>query len=193
MKHHLRKQMKALLAAMTPDEVASQSQAACEKLIALDEYQQARAIMLYLPTPQEVDTAEIALHAWQHGKTVLAPKVNRQQRHMLAMEIHSFDDGLVTGSFGLREPHDNATVWPSEEIDLIIVPALAYDVTGGRLGRGGGFYDRFLSEPCVSAVTCGLGFAEQLVDELPLHSHDWPVDLLVTDREVRRFNATDKN
>lgn len=190
MKHHLRKEMKAKLRAMSPEEISSKSYAACKALIALPEYHHAQAIMLYLPIPQEVDTAEIALHTWRERKTILVPKINWEQRHMLAMQIHSFDDGVVYGQFGLREP-DDGPVWPSEEIDLIIVPALAYDRSGGRLGRGGGFYDRFLAEPGVHATTCGLGFDEQLVDNLPTARHDHPIDLLVTNKEVLRFKPSD--
>ena len=180
--------MKAKLAAMSPEAISTKSLSASKKLIALREYRDAQALMLYLSIPQEVDTAEIALHAWAHAKTVLAPKVNWAQRHMLAMRIHSFDDEMVCSAFGIREPADG-TVWPVEEIDLIIVPALAYDRTGGRLGRGGGFYDRFLSGPGVRAVTCGLGFEVQVVDELPTQKHDYPVDMLVTDREVLEFRS----
>ncbi len=189
MKAQLRKQMKATLAAMPPELAAAKSRAACEALIALPEYQKAQAVMLYLPMPQEVDTTGIILHAWQHGKTVLAPKVGWSQRHMLAIEIHSLDDGVVQGEFGLREPADGSP-WPVEQIDLICVPALAFDRKGNRLGRGGGFYDRFLAEPNAKAVTCGLGFAEQLLDDLPTHHHDRPVDLLVTDKDVLRFTSS---
>ena len=186
MKHHLRKEMKAKLAQMPPQEVSVKSYAACLSLMALPEYRDAQVIMLYLPISQEVDTAEIAMHAWQVDKTVLAPKVNRSQRHMLAVQIHSLDDGLTRGEFGIREPVEGE-VWPAGEIDLIIVPALAYDRTGGRLGRGGGFYDRFLAAQPTHAVACGLGFHEQIVDQLPIHAHDHPIDILVTDKQVLRF------
>jgi 5-formyltetrahydrofolate cyclo-ligase len=65
---------------------------------------------------------------------------------------------------------------------------MAYDRQGGRLGRGGGYYDRFLGQPGLRAVRCGLAFAEQVVDELPTAPHDQPVDIVVTDQEVLRFN-----
>jgi len=191
MKRHLRREMKARLAAMSPEVISTKSYAACEKLIALPEYHRARSVMLYLPISQEVDTAGIALHAWQHGKTVLAPKVSWQQRHMLAVAIHSLDDGLVHGKYGIREPLDGEP-WPVEEIDFIVIPALAYDRLGGRLGRGGGFYDRFLADPNIRALSCGLGFDEQVVDELPVHAHDLPVTVLVTDKRVLRFDPADQ-
>ena len=189
MKHHLRKEMKATLAAMAEKTAKDKSYAACKSLLELQEYRDAQVVMLYLPIPQEVDTAEIALHAWQGDKTVLAPKIGPTQKHLLPLEIHSLDDGLTAGVFGILEP-TNGQVWPMEDIDFIIVPALAYDRSGGRLGRGGGFYDRFLAHPEVKAVTCGLGFSEQLVDELPMHTHDYPVQILVTDTDVIRFQQS---
>ncbi len=182
--------MKAKLGAMSPEEIATKSHAASQRLMNLPEYRDAQVLMLYLPIPQEVDTASLALHAWQEEKIVLAPKVDWSQRHMLAVRIHSLDDGLTTGAFGLREP-TVGNPWPIEEIDLIVVPALAYDRSGGRLGRGGGFYDRFLAEPGMRAVTCGLGFDEQVVDELPAERHDYPVSILVTDKELLRFELPD--
>lgn len=182
--------MKAALAEMSPEEISSKSYAACETLIGLDEYRNAQVVMLYLPIPQEVDPVEIALHAWQDGKIVLAPKVNWTQRHMLAMRIRSFDDGVVDGQYGIREP-EGGEVWPNEEIDLIVIPALAFDNSGGRLGRGGGFYDRFLAEPGTHGIACGLGFDIQVVDELPISEHDHPIDMLVTNKEVLRFKLPD--
>lgn len=190
MKKHLRRDMKATLASMPPTEAMRKSYAACKLMIGLPEFKSADVVMLYLPIPQEVDLSEVALHAWQQDKTVLAPKVNWSQRHMLAMQIHSMDDGVITGEYGVPEP-DDGPIWPVEEIDLIIVPALAYDRTGARLGRGGGFYDRFLAGPGMKAVTCGLAFVEQLVDDLPADKHDQPVDILVTDKEVLRFASAD--
>jgi len=186
MKKHLRTEMKQKLAAMSSELAAEKSHAACSLLTALPEFRDADVVMLYLPIPQEIDPAEVALHAWRQDKTVLAPKVNWDQHHMLAVRISSLSDDIVTGKYGVPEPA-KGPVWPMEDIDFIIVPALAYDRTGARLGRGGGFYDRFLAEPGIRAVTCGLGFAEQLVDELPTDRHDRAVDILVTDKEVLRF------
>jgi len=191
MKHHLRKEMKQRLATIGPDEAAERSRLACRRLIELPEFQRAHAVMIYLTIPQEVETTELALAGWQHGKTILAPRVNWDQRHMLAVEVRSLESGVSSTRYGLWEPSDGEP-WPIEDIDLVVVPALAFDRDGHRLGRGGGFYDRFLAEPKMRAASCGLAFAEQLLDELPRHAHDWPVDILVTDREVLRFNSSDR-
>lgn len=188
MKKHLRVEMKKTLAAMPPQEVNSRSYAACKLLVSLPEFRDAEAVMLYLPIPREVDPSEAALHAWQQQKTVLVPRVDWQHRHMLAVQIRSMDDVVMDGQHAVPQP-PTGPVWPVEDIDLIIVPALAYDRKGARLGRGGGFYDRFLAEPGMRATACGLGFSEQVVDCLPTDKNDRPVEILVTDEEVLRFSS----
>ncbi len=187
MKHHLRKEMKAVLAAMSPEAAASKSRIACEKVIALDEFRRAGAVMLYMPIASELDATEIARAAWRHGKKVLVPRIEAESDGcMIAVETCSLDDKMVTGSFGIRYPADGRP-WPIEDIDFIVVPALIFDRRGHRIGRGGGFYDRFLSQPGMRAFACGLAFAEQLIDRLPNHVHDKPVDVLVTEEHFLRF------
>ena len=191
MKKRLRQDIKKRLYAMEPQEIASRSCAACTALIALDEFKAARAVMLYMPIAHEVDCLSAAMVAWQQDKTVLVPKVDRQRGRMTAVTCRGMDDDMVSGSYGIREPA-NGELWLVEEIDFIVVPALAYDRSGNRLGRGAGFYDRFLSQKGLGAVTCGLAFDEQGVDAVPVHDHDWPVAILVTDKEVLRFNNPPK-
>ena len=180
--------MRATLAAMDEEVARAKSRRACGKLIDLPEFHDARVVMIYLDIPNEVDAADVARAAWRDGKTVLAPKVTWEQKCMEAMEINSLHDELVHTPQGLREP-SKGEPWPIGDIDLIVVPALAYDRKGNRLGRGGGFYDRFLASENLRATTCGLAFAEQALDELPVHANDLPVDILVTDEEVLRFDA----
>lgn len=186
MKHHFRKEMKAALAAMSANKAARQSALACRRVLELPEFQQARRVMLYIPMPSEVDTSEVAQEAWRMGKTVLVPKVDWDHVEMIAVPCASFDHDIVRGPYGLREPASNVE-FPPEEIDFVVVPALAYDRTGRRLGRGGGFYDRFLAHSRLSAVPCGLAFGVQVIEHVPAAAHDRPVKLLVTDVETLRF------
>jgi 5-formyltetrahydrofolate cyclo-ligase len=190
MKPALRKQVKQAMAAMSSDERAARSRDACDRLLAQPEFAEASTVMLYLSMLQELDTAAVALAAWQQSKTVVVPKLCDGHRHMIAVRIDSLESGLASGRYGIREPHCSDP-WPLEEIDLVVVPALAFDRRGHRLGRGGGYYDRFLAEPSVKAVACGLAFSQQVYEELPIETHDRPVDLLVSDREVLRFKRTE--
>lgn len=188
MKHRLRKEIRAVLAEMTPEAACDKSSLACEKLVALEEFHDASVVMVYLDIPNEVDVAHVVHAAWREDKAVLVPKVIWDHKHMKAVEIYSLKSGLVETPQGLREPPEGKS-WPIERIDFIVVPALAYDFSGNRLGRGGGFYDRFLGSEKLRAVTCGIAFAEQVVADLPTHSHDRPVDILVTDKHLLRFDS----
>jgi 5-formyltetrahydrofolate cyclo-ligase len=147
--------------------------------------------MMYLSLPHEADTYEAILHAWQLGKVVAVPKVSWQQRHMIAVQINSLETGFSTSASGLRNPISGVPM-PFEDIDLVVTPALGFDRKGNRLGRGGSYYDRFFANPELKASRCGFGFAEQLVEMIPVTEHDEPVDLLVTDEEIIYFKEPRK-
>lgn len=186
MKKELRQKVRKVLAAMKPDEIAAHSAAATDLLIGTHEYKQAQVIMVFLSLPTEIDTTSLVLHAWQDHKRVLAPKVSWEQRRMMPVEVRSLTSDLMESSMGLREPASGVPI-PVSIIDLVVVPGLAFDESGNRLGRGRGFYDRFLAHPEFAGTSCALAFEAQLLPEVPAGPLDRPVDMLVTDRKVRRF------
>jgi 5-formyltetrahydrofolate cyclo-ligase len=153
------------------------------------EFEAARVVMLYLSGPHEVDTASLALRAWQAGKTVVVPKVSWDQRRMLPTEISSLTTGMTSNRHGIREPIAGNPV-PTEFIDLVIVPGLGFSNNGYRIGRGMGFYDRFLAQHEFIGLSCGLAFAEQIVEDLPILDHDVPLSMLATDKGLRRFASS---
>jgi 5-formyltetrahydrofolate cyclo-ligase len=180
--------MRALLAKMDPAAAERRSRAICRTVCGLEEFRRARAVMVYLPVREEVNTEPLVHAAWEAGKTVLAPKVYWKDHHMTPIAIHSLDEGLAEGSYGVREPIGGRPFEP-EAIDMVLVPAVAYDLQGNRLGKGGGFYDRFLATAGLRARACGLAFDEQVAPELPVGPHDEPVGMLVTDTDVLRFTG----
>ena len=186
----VRRRLREALAAMGSAEKHDKSVTACRFVTSSPEFDAARVVMVYLSTPVEVDTANIALRAWQAGKTVVVPKVSWDQRRMLPVEIASLKDGLTTSSgppgAALREPISGKPI-PVDMIDLVVVPGLGFTATGYRIGRGMGFYDRFLAQPEFIGASCGLAFEEQIVDDLPVLDHDVPLAMLATDRGLRRF------
>jgi 5-formyltetrahydrofolate cyclo-ligase len=182
----LRQDLRRRIAEVPAEQLQRDSAAACRRLTEQDEYRRAEIIMIFLSTPHEVDTRQLALQAWADLKTVLAPRVTWDQRRMLAIEIQGLTSGMEPGSFGIREPVEGLPV-PLADIDLVIVPGLGFDARGNRLGRGRGFYDRFLSHADFRGVSCALAFEFQVVDRIPVGPHDVRVDMLVTDQQVRRF------
>lgn len=147
--------------------------------------------MVFLSLPSEVDTGSIVLRAWQDRKRVLAPKVSWNQRRMLPVEIHSLTDDLETSQLGVREPVSGVP-FPVGLISLVIVPGIAFDEYGNRLGRGRGFYDRFLSHPDFRGTACAMAFEEQVVDQVPTGPLDRTVDMLITDERVRKFKRQER-
>ncbi len=109
---------------------------------------------------------------------------------MVPVEISSFDDEVMEiDDHGLRTPRDGRPLVP-RLIDLVIVPGLAFDTAGNRLGRGGGYYDRFLRRLRRSATTVGLAFDAQIVDAVPADDRDFGMDIIVTDRRVCRTGGS---
>ena len=182
----IRKQLRQVLEGMTPADRHAKSLTICSLIAASPEFTAARVIMLYLSASFEVDTAPLALRAWQTGKTVVVPKVSWDQRRMLPVEVSSLHDKMTTTGPGVREPIAG-TPMPIEFIDMVLVPGLGFTNNGFRIGRGMGFYDRFLAQPEFVGLSCGLAFSEQIVEKLPLLDHDVPLSMLATDRGVRRF------
>lgn len=186
-KAQLRRQLMDCLLAISPRQRSEKSRKACQNLVSTAHFQEASTVMMFVSLPHEVDTSEVILHAWQLGKTVAVPKISWQQRHMIAVQIHSLETGFSTSASGLQNPTSGVPV-PFGEIDLVVTPMLGIDRQGRRLGRGGAYYDRFFAHPELRAVKCGFGFEEQFIDSIPTADHDMPVDMLVTDEQITYFD-----
>ena len=154
-----------------------------EKLLSSDEFRASRTVMTYVSLPTEVDTYYFIQEALKRGKRVAVPFVEPGDPMIKACEITSIDY-LEKGPFGIHQPQKSlAREIPLEEIDLVVVPAMAFDGTNMRLGRGKGYYDNFLSRRELSSSrSIGLAFHFQVVDSLPSDPHDRPVSKVITDR-----------
>ena len=187
-KAQLRTQFREILLGMSPEERVEKSRKACQNLMRTEQFADVVTVLAFLSLPHEVDTSEAILCAWQLGKTVAAPKISWQQRHMIPVEIKTLDTGFSTEIGGLRNPVKGLPI-PFEEIDMVITPGLGFDRNGNRLGRGGSYYDKFFTNKRLRAIKCGLAFEEQVVDHITVTDQDIPVDMLVTDEQVVYFNS----
>lgn len=191
-KKELRERLRRLLVQIEPDSLRERSQQACARLAQQPEFQRAEIVMVFLSTTHEVDTSNLVLRAWEMRKRVVAPRISWEQRRLLPTEIRSLTDNITQGPLGIRVPVSGVPI-PVADIDLVLVPGLGFDLHGIRLGRGRGFYDRFLDHRDFRGTACGLALAEQVVDDLPAVPHDRPVHMLATDREVLRFSRPDQS
>ena len=178
-KAKLRQEVGQRLAALGEKEIRRRSALACGHLV--ERYPSPGTVLAYLAMPGEADPAG-AIAMWRmRGVRVAAPRVNWREKSMEAALLGTAGGELVESRFGLREPGPGAPVVSIDEIGLVIVPALAYSRTGERLGRGGGFYDRFLARLSPGAVTVGLVLSCQIVDEVPSEAHDQNVGIVITE------------
>jgi len=182
LKNAVRKEIKGQLREQTPSLRDEASRRIQEKLISSEEFISARIVMSYVATDTEVDTAYLNRKTLENGKRLVVPVIDVERQEIIAKELESIED-LIKGPFGIYEPRNGLEKQVTgEEIDLIIVPAIAYDKHNMRLGRGKGYYDRFLSGKGLSRkTTVGLAFHFQIVNLLPSDSHDMPVSTVITD------------
>jgi 5-formyltetrahydrofolate cyclo-ligase len=139
-------------------------------------FQSAQVVVCYASLPEEVDLFPL-LRRWRHQKTILLPVVNGD---MLNLVPYEDDSMLRTAKFGVLEPVGEPFADLSA-INLVLVPGLGFDVRGGRMGFGRGFYDRLLSNPqLLTASKWGVAFAEQIVSEIIMEPHDVFLDAVVS-------------
>ena len=186
-KKEARREIRRRINALTPEERRAKSQAVRERVQSLPEMAQAACIMAFISMPDELDMRPILSDMLDAGKRVYLPRTFLEERRMAPVRLTSLD-ALREGAYGILEPDSDETC-DVAEVDLIIVPARGFDRAGNRLGRGAGFYDRFMAQPGSRAVRCGVAFACQILPDVPHDTHDLPVSILVTEDEVLRVQA----
>lgn len=145
------------------------------RLRAWDIYQSARTVLAYAPVRGELDVTELLEDALAGGKALLLPRCE-PGGIMTARRVVSLR-ALVRSAYGIEEPGDDAPLCAPEAIDLVIVPGIAFDAGGVRVGQGGGYYDRFL--PRFRGVAAGVGYTFQIFEALPALAHDAAVDYVI--------------
>jgi len=181
-KRSLRQELLARRRALSHDQWLASSRAAQAKLIELEEFKHAACIALYAPAHNETDTSGILEAAFTAGKRVLYPAVCGA--HMVFRQVEGLGS-LAEGSFGILEPCPTGVDHHADEPDLIVVPGVAFDLHGHRIGYGKGYYDRFLQHPGRTAHLIGLCHDFQLIDgAIPAEEHDFRMELIVSDRRI---------
>jgi 5-formyltetrahydrofolate cyclo-ligase len=150
-----------------------------DRFFSLPETQKARTFLFYYPHKNEVNTIPIIEKLMEQNKAILLPKVEKDR--ILPIFISNLSE-LKEGFAGIKEP--SGEEYPKEKIDIVVVPAVAFDRKGYRIGYGKGYYDRFLSD--YKGLKIGLAYQFQLMEKLPHEEHDVPVDIVITPFEIIR-------
>jgi len=187
-KNALRNQIQALLKKMSPTERTAASTQVCSRLKQQADWNRAELILLFTPLSEEVDVWPLLAKALSAGKKIALPRFDPAANMYAACQVENPGRDLVIGKFGIREPGPHCALIPPTTVDLILVPGVAFDLSGRRLGRGRGFYDRLLVS--LRGVKCGVAFDEQVVREVSVEPHDVRLDCLVTPTRWTEFRAT---
>lgn len=183
-KTELRSQMKRQRAGLTPAQRQQQNAAIAARVLAEPAFVRAKTVFCYCSTAEEIDTRPILRAALEMGKRLCVPRT-KGKGEMDACCIDSLSR-LRPAAYGIEEPDAGCPVLPPAQIDLCIIPCLAADRHGFRLGYGGGYYDRFL--PQTTALRLVLCAQERLLPRIPSQEHDIACDIILTESQVIRFH-----
>jgi 5-formyltetrahydrofolate cyclo-ligase len=177
-KSELRSKIRATLKDIFPPARTAASKRLCVKLKEQSFFQTAASVLFFAPLPAEVDLWPLLEESLAAGKIVALPRFDSASQSYIACRVQNLQDEIISGQFSIREAHKNCVEIPSREIDLVLVPGIAFDLHGRRLGRGKGFYDRLLAE--IRGVKCGAAFDEQIAEKIPVEPHDIRMDFILT-------------
>lgn len=189
-KDFYRQKMRGIRDNMPEADVASFSALISELLISTGEYKKSGLVMSYMDIRNEVRTGYILKRCLKDGKRIAVPMVEpaKGKRLMTACEISDPDSELRPSIYGIRQPDPvRARRISPEDIELVLVPGLAFDRQGNRIGYGAGYYDEFLSGAGNGCIKIGLAYDFQVVEELPRREQDVRMDVIITEKGLLRM------
>jgi len=188
-KSALRTTARHAMETMPTEQARAKAEALAERVLSWPPMAMARRVMVYLSMAGEAGTGALIERLLEAGVEVAGPRVDWDARTILPAQITDPMTDVVQGNLGVPEPAPSTPGMALETIDVVLVPALAFDLRGFRLGRGAGFYDRFLAHPSRNGLAMGFGLEAQLVQRVPTEPHDARLDAIVTERRLLEFNG----
>ncbi len=184
-KSEMRRNMVESIEKLPEEEIVHKNVAIENRLFEFANFLEATIVLLYANTPGEVSTGKIIEKCYDFGKMVILPAFNAETGVATLMKVDNVDTDLIPGQRGGLEPdREKCKVVPIECIDIAIVPGIAFDEKGCRLGSGEGYYDRLIPELPVTTRKVALTLEAQMSPQVPMESHDKHVDIIITDERI---------
>jgi len=184
-KIQIRDKIAHTISALSESEINEKIAAVESRLFAFANFLESKIALLYLSGNLEVQTDSIIKKAQSYNKIVVLPAFDPENYKMKLMKVDAFGKELIPGPRGVLEPDDSkCKVVPMDRIDIAIIPGLAFDEKGGRIGMGTGYYDRLVPRLDITTRKVALTFEEQIIPQVPMESHDKHVDIIITDKRI---------
>jgi 5-formyltetrahydrofolate cyclo-ligase len=184
-KADIRREIAATIGRLSVDELAEKTSLIQNRLFDFANFLEAKIALLYIENPNEVKSAEIIRRTFDQNKIVVLPLVKTDTKKFKLFKIDDFAKDLKPGQNGILQPDPGrCRTVPIDCIDIAIIPGVAFDEKGGRIGSGDGFYDRLIPHLPVTTRKVALALDCQIIPQAPIESHDKHVDIIITDKRI---------
>ncbi|MDH3829470.1 MAG: 5-formyltetrahydrofolate cyclo-ligase [Desulfobacterales bacterium] len=184
-KSQIREEIAEKFAALSANEIAEKTKAIENRLFDFANFLESKITLLYVNNKHEVLTANILKRAYIYNKIVVLPVYNTENFEMELKKVDNLEKDLNPGPRDILQPDESrCKVVPIDKIDIAIIPAVALDEKGGRIGSGNGYYDRLIPRLAITTRKVALAFEEQIIPQVPIESHDKHVDIIITENRV---------
>jgi 5-formyltetrahydrofolate cyclo-ligase len=184
-KSKIRKDMITALESLSENEIALKTRKIENRLFDFANFVEANITMLYISCPGEVSSSNIITYCLDYRKIIVLPAFDPQKFRIRLFKIDNIEKDLKPGTRGILEP-DTARCKPVpvECLDIAIIPGIAFDEKGGRIGSGEGYYDRFIPKLPITTRKVSIAFEDQVIPQIPMESHDKHVDIIITNERT---------
>lgn len=184
-KADIRKEIAAAIGRLSVDELAEKTSLIENRLFDFANFLESKIALMYIENPNEVKSAEIIRRTFDQNKIVVLPLVKTDTKKFKLFKIDDFVKDLKSGQNGILQPDPGrCRTVPIDCIDIAIIPGVAFDEKGGRIGSGDGYYDRLIPHLPVTTRKVALALDYQIIPQVPIESHDKHVDIIITDKRI---------
>lgn len=181
----IRNEIGVTLEALKTSELTKKIRKIEDRLFDFANFLEAKIALLYMNTSYEVSTQKILKKCFKYNKVVVLPAFREEKRRMTLMKISNLGADLTPGPRGVPEPDEKrCKTVPIESIDIAIIPGIAFDEKGGRIGTGRGYYDKLIPDLSITTRKVALAFECQILPQIPMESHDRHVDIIITEDRI---------
>jgi 5-formyltetrahydrofolate cyclo-ligase len=184
-KIQIREDIAKTISELAESDIAKKVSAIEDRLFEFANFLESKIALLYVSGDNEVQTKNIIKRAYSYNKIIVLPAFNPKTFEMELMKVDKFAQELKPGPRGVPQPNaDRCKIVPIDRIDIAIIPGIAFDEKGGRIGTGRGYYDRLIPKLAITTRKVALTLEEQIIPQVPMESHDKYVDIIITDKRI---------